>query len=342
MEGKPTNNKNLIIVAVILSAIFTISLLYSTLQFPIIVNEFLREQFVDYGLNWQEAEKFIDSVKPIGYLGLIITIALIVVGFALRKRKYSFLGALALYLPTFSYFASTMFFLAGVGILRIFWLPVIELSPGTTWSEKIYFAKNIFELGDIVYLPYDLIRLILGYVGFLSNNIDLVNIFDILSFFGIMFASAILFFVACTTWLYNKFNKQNIITSGIYKYSRHPQYLSFILWSYALLIYDKYIFLPPKGGYFAPPPLIWLTMVMIIIAIAICEENDMIKYYGTEYIRYMDKTSFLIPLPKKVKNLILYPAKRLFKKDKLQKLTEIFTILGVYYLLLIFLSIAYM
>ena len=341
MKENPAR-KNLIVLSATLSAIFTVAILYSTIQLPQLINELLRKQFVDYGLNWQDAEKFIDSIKPIGYLGLIITIALIVLGFILRKRKYSFLGSLALYLPTFSYFASAMFFLAGVGILRILWLPVIELSPGTTWPEKIYFAKNIFELGDIVYLPYDLIRLIIGYIGFLINNINLASLFDILSFFGIMFASAIIFFVACTTWLYSKFNKQDIITSGIYRYSRHPQYLSFILWSYALLIYDKYIFPPLKGGYFAPPPLIWLTMAMIIIAIAICEENDMIKYYGREYIRYMDKTSFLIPLPKKVKNLILYPAKVLFKKDRLQRATEIFTILGVYYLLLIFLSIAYM
>lgn len=341
MEKTLIKKKNLIVYSITLSAIFTIAILYSTLQLPILVNEILREQFVDYGLNWQEAEKFIESIKPIGYLGLIITIILIVLGFTLRKRKCSILGSLALYLPTFSYFASTMFFLAGVGVLRILWLPVIELSPGETWSEKIYFASNIFELGNIVYLPYDIIRFIVSFIDFLFNNIDLANLFDILSFFAIVFLSAILFFIACTTWLYYKFSKQNIITSGIYKYSRHPQYLSFILWSYALLLYDKYIFTPPKGGYFAPPSLLWITVTTIIIAIALYEENDMIKFYENEYIQYRDKTPFLIPLPKKVTSIISYPNKKIFKKNMPQNGKEIFTILLIYYFIILILSAIY-
>lgn len=145
-----------------LSATFTIGMLYSTLQLPILVNGLLRETFVDYGLNWGDAEKFIASIKPIGYLSLAAVAALTVLGFVLRKRKLSFLGSLALYLPTFSYFASTMFFLAGIGVLRILWLPIIEVSPGATWPEKLYFAKNILELGDIVYLPYDILRAIVS------------------------------------------------------------------------------------------------------------------------------------------------------------------------------------
>ncbi len=333
--------KNLILYSIILSAIFAITILYSTLQLPILVNEFLREQFIDYGLNWQDAEKFIETIKPIGYFGLIITLSLIVLGFVSKNRKISFLGSLALYLPTFSYFASTMFFLAGIGILRILWLPIIELSPGETWPEKIYFAKNIFELGDIVYLPYDIIRLVVGFIGFLSNNTDLANLFDIIFFFIIILLSATIFFLACATWLYNKFIKQNIITSGIYKYSRHPQYLSFILWTYALLLYDKYIFTPPKGGYFAPPPLLWLSMIMIIIALALYEEKDMIKYHGIEYIQYRDRTNFLIPLPKKITKILTYPTKKLFKKNLPEKNREIFTTLALYYLILLIFSLMY-
>ncbi|MEM0054172.1 MAG: hypothetical protein QXL89_08315 [Nitrososphaeria archaeon] len=94
----------------ILSTIFSTAILYSTIQIPVIANGILKEQFVDYGLNLQEAEKFIESIKPVGYIGLITTFTLIGSGFILKSRKFSFLGALTLYLPTFSYFASTMFF----------------------------------------------------------------------------------------------------------------------------------------------------------------------------------------------------------------------------------------
>jgi protein-S-isoprenylcysteine O-methyltransferase Ste14 len=334
-------NKRLIAFSSILSAAFTIGILYSTIQLPIAVNELLRETFVDYGLNWSDAEKFIDSIRPLGYLSLTIVIALIILGFVSRKRKFSFLGSLALYLPTFSYFASTMFFLAGIGVLRILWLPVIELSPGATWPEKVYFAREIFGLGDIVYLPYDIVRLAVGYICYISNSFEFAEVFDILFFFAIVLLSAAIFFLSCTIWLYSKFTKQNIITSGIYKYSRHPQYLSFILWTYALLLYDKYIFMPPKGGYFAPPPLLWLTVVTIVIAIALHEENDMIKFYGAEYIQYMNRTPFLIPLPKRLLSIILYPARKIFKKDKPRRGVEIFSTLALYYLILVFLSLLY-
>jgi len=334
-------DRRLIAFSTALSAIFTIGILYSTIQLPVMVNELLRETFVDYGLNWSDAEKFIDSIRPLGYLSLTIIIALIILGFVLRKRRFSFLGSLTLYLPTFSYFASTMFFLAGIGILRILWLPVIELSPGATWPEKIYFAREIFELGDIVYLPYDIVRLAVGYIGYISNSFTFAEVFDIMFFFTMVLLSAAIFFLSCTIWLYSKFTKQNIITSGIYKYSRHPQYLSFILWTYALLLYDKYIFMPPKGGYFAPPPLLWLTVVTIIIAVALYEENDMIKFYGADYIKYMNKTPFLIPLPRKFSSIILYPVRKIFKKDKPQKGAEIFSILAIYYFIIVCLSLVY-
>ncbi|MEM2180424.1 MAG: isoprenylcysteine carboxylmethyltransferase family protein [Nitrososphaeria archaeon] len=341
MQGNKINSKKIIAYSIILSAVFITAILYSTLQLPVIANEILKEQFVDYGLNWQEAEKFIESIKPIGYIGLITTFALIILGFISKNRKFSFLGSLTLYLPTFSYFASTMFFLAGIGILRILWLPIIEISPGATWSEKLYFAKNVLELGDVVYLPYDVIRIIVSFFGYLSNNIDLANLFDILSFYGIILLSAVILFLACTTWLYNKFSKKSIITSGLYKYSRHPQYLSFILWSYGLLLYDKYIFTPPKGGYFAPPPLLWLTTTMAIIALALREEIDMVKKYGIEYIKYRERTPFLVPLPKKLVNIIAYPTKKLFKKELPEKFIEIMVILAAYYILLIIFSLFY-
>jgi len=38
----------------------------------------------------------------------------------------------------FSYFTSTMFLLAGIRVLRILWIPIIDLSPGTAWAEKVF------------------------------------------------------------------------------------------------------------------------------------------------------------------------------------------------------------
>jgi hypothetical protein len=120
--------------------------------------------------------------------------------------------------------------------------------------------------------------------------------------------------------------------NGIYRYSRHPQYLGFILWSYGLLIYDTYVFKPVKGGYFASPSIIWLTVVMIIIAIALYEENHMVKIYGEKYIQYMSRTPFLIPLPKKLENILTYPAKLILKNNRPQKPLEYITVFLTYYI----------
>ncbi|MFZ8791287.1 MAG: hypothetical protein ACO2OS_03245 [Thermosphaera aggregans] len=48
-------------------------------------------------------------------VSLLITTA----GFPLKKTRLSILGSLAIYLPTIGYLAFTMFFLAGVGALRL-------------------------------------------------------------------------------------------------------------------------------------------------------------------------------------------------------------------------------
>ncbi|MEM3648959.1 MAG: hypothetical protein QW506_07330, partial [Thermoproteota archaeon] len=110
--------------SIILSAVFTYALLYSTLELPVLLNRLMMEVTPHYGAGeWKEAEKFVDTIRPLGYLCLGATVILIILGFTLRKYKLSLLGSISLLLPTFSYYASVMFFLSGIGFLRIVWLP---------------------------------------------------------------------------------------------------------------------------------------------------------------------------------------------------------------------------
>ena len=67
--------------------------------------------------------------------------ALTLAGFALERKPLSVGGALALYLPIFGYFAYAMFFLAGIGVLRVLWMPLLVVSP------------RLLELGSIAYAP---------------------------------------------------------------------------------------------------------------------------------------------------------------------------------------------
>jgi len=329
-------DKQSAITALALSTTFTIALLYSTLELPNVLNKLLVGVFPDYGLKLEEAEQFLSQIRPISYICFITTIALILFGIILKRRRLVKLGSLALYLPTFSYFASTMFFLTGIGILRIVWLPMIELAPGDTWSQKVYAVASFLELGDSVYMPYDFLRFSF------TNLIGLVpDLFDSLFFNFIVYLSALIFFVSCTTWFYAKFNGIKIIDFSIYRYIRHPQYLSFILWSYGLLIFDKYLFRPPKGGYFAPPPLVWLIVVFTILAVALYEDSAMFRTFGQKYGEYRRKTPFITPLPKVISRGILFPFRKAFKKEYPERWFEIAFILGIYGLALIITSILY-
>ncbi|MEM3403826.1 MAG: hypothetical protein QXJ17_04780 [Nitrososphaeria archaeon] len=331
-----SGNKKLVAIAFALSIIFTITLLYTTLELPNMLNTLLVESFPDYGLKQEEAEQFLSKIRPISYICFITTIALIIFGIVLRRHKLAKLGSLVLYLPTFSYFASTMFFLTGIGILRIIWLPMIELAPGDSWSQKIYAAATFLELGDSVYIPYDMLRFL--FTSLIRLRSELVDS----SFFNIIvYLSALIFFVSCTTWFYAKFKGIKIIDFSIYKYVRHPQYLSFILWSYALLIFDKYLFRPPKGGYFAPPPLVWLIAVFSILVVALHEESVMIKTFGQKYEEYRRKTPFIIPLPKMIPTAILLPFRKIFNKEHPERNFEIAFIFGLYGVILIIISIFY-
>ncbi len=80
-------------------------------------------------------------------------------------------------------------------------------------------------------------------------------------------------------------NTSLLITTGFYKYIRHPIYLSIIPGVFGVLL---------KGiGYWQ---IILTAVVLISIVItAKVEEKEMIKKFGTEYLDYMKKTKMFIP-----------------------------------------------
>ncbi|MEM1703730.1 MAG: methyltransferase, partial [Zestosphaera sp.] len=145
-----------------------------------------------------------------------------------------------------------MFFLTGLGVLRTLWLPLLELSPST------------LKLGCVVYLPF-------SYVP----HAPLVGL--VTAFIGLF-----VFLLGVTTWFYGRFKGYEIVDFWIYRYSRHPQYLGFILWSYGLLIFvSNKVYV--RGAFTTPPALIWLISTILVIEIALTEELEMKKKYGEKY-----------------------------------------------------------
>jgi protein-S-isoprenylcysteine O-methyltransferase Ste14 len=76
-----------------------------------------------------------------------------------------------------------------------------------------------------------------------------------------------------------------LITSGLYKYIRHPLYLSLILGGFGVMMKDlKWLGL-----------ILALVNLLVLYLTAIVEENEMTKRFGKDYEEYMTRTKRFIP-----------------------------------------------
>lgn len=307
-------------VALILSTLFAIALTYLTLEVSIQINSILREIVPDYGIGEEDAiNSIINALRPIGYIALMLTLALIFIGFILKKQKVILAGSITLYLPVFGHFAASMFFLAGIGVVRILWLPVFDVSP---W---------LFNLGAIIYLPIFLLLLGGSSIWMLIPLLFLLPF--ILQVIGFM-----IFVLSVMTWFQGRFKDMRIVDFWVYRRSRHPQYLGFIIWSYGLLAFT--VVAPvPFGGIHFVPSLPWLLSVMLIIGVALYEETQMIESNDERYLEYRKKVPFLIALPRSVSVLMTAPIRLVLKKDWPDNAKDIAITVILYTAILVILSV---
>jgi len=317
-----------------LSALLTTAFLYATLILPLRLHGVLLHWVPDYGLNWVEAEAAIEALRPLGYLCFLLFLLLIPLGFLLGRFRVSALGSLGLYLPAFGHFASTMFFLAGLGVLRVVWLPLMELFS-SSWGHRPYGVGLLLDAADVVYLPYILLRMLLCLPSALGGLLPPLRLLDLSAFYALILLGSALLFLGSQAWLYGSFLSLELIDFGAYRYSRHPQYLGLLLWSYGLLIYDRFVFIPVKGGYFPAPSLLWLLTALTLVASALKEESDMRARLGERYVEYQRATPFLMPLPRWLSEGFTAPSTLLIGRAQPEALHEIALVLGAYAALLI-------
>lgn len=89
-------------------------------------------------------------------------------------------------------------------------------------------------------------------------------------------------------------NRENLVTDGIYKYVRHPQYTGILLATLSLIIYR-----------FSPiSALLWPVLVIIYYRLAKKEEREVEQEFGEKYREYRRKVSMFIPftLMRKARN----------------------------------------
>lgn len=77
-----------------------------------------------------------------------------------------------------------------------------------------------------------------------------------------------------------------VVTKGVYRFIRHPQYTGLLLLSFGMLVEWATLSLV----------IMYPIMIVMYIRLAKCEEKDMLNEFGEEYRDYMKRTKRFIPL----------------------------------------------
>jgi len=320
MDGKSARLTNLVLL--LLAVVFTAALTFATAEAPRVFNRFIRENFdvldLHPAIEPELIEQFMISshVRLIGYSCLVVVGVLSAVGLLAEKRGLSSLGAIAFFLPTFGHFAGHMFFLAGLGMLRALWLP---------------FWGPLLKLGDIALLPYVILVYPFALLG--------VDIRRGLAFLAIA-AGLLVFLLGTLSWLYARFQKRGTADLWPYRFSRHPQYLGWMMWSYGLMLLA--IQAPiPMGGQNPGASLPWLVSSLVIACVALGEEAGMRRERGEEYEAYRSRVPFLLPLPGLVTRLFSAPMRFVLMGDRPRRGRELVIVFLIYLAILVLLSLPF-
>lgn len=128
----------------------------------------------------------------------------------------------------------------------------------------------------------------------------------ILSLFASPTVSTIIFDLGLILWIYSVFflywkKRGGLVTSGIYKYVRHPQYLGVILFTSTLTASSWWILAHTRGiSYISKEEtiLVWFVMVLGYVGLAFAEEYYLVKERGDEYYSYQNQTALIVPFAK--------------------------------------------
>jgi len=123
------------------------------------------------------------------------------------------------------------------------------------------------------------------------------------SYFGwttIVQIVAILFLIWSVVYL-RKEKTKGLVTSGPYRFVRHPQYLSLIILTATMTYKSVWILLHTDGfGWLSvdETKMIWLIMLAAYAVIALIEEMHLQKRFGAEWSEYRNRVGSPLPFAK--------------------------------------------
>lgn len=259
-----------------------------------------------------------NHVRVIGYACFGLVILLAVVGLITEKKGLASLGSIGLILPIYAYFVMHMSFLAGLQVLTALW--------GPFWGDLV-------RLGDAAYLPYLALATPFSLVG--------VDIRPFLAGF-LVTVGLLIFILGVLAWFYARLQKKGTADFWIYRFTRHPQYLGWIVWSYGLMLRVSLRDDTALHGANPGASLPWAISALIIVCIALSEEIQMRRQHGAAYEAYSRRAPFMLPLPGFVSRLAAAPFRLVVGKDRPETGRDLVWVFVIYLALIAALSLPFL
>jgi protein-S-isoprenylcysteine O-methyltransferase Ste14 len=313
------------IVLFLLALAFAIALTYASVQLPRTVSAVLIDVLgsagatIDYSTG--VSEDFIRSfhIRVLGFSSLLLVVTLIGIGLFTERTRWASAGAVALFLPVFGHFALNMSMLAGLGLLRVVWLPIIDHYPA------------LLRFGDVAFLPY-LVTVYIPALAGVDIRVPLI--------YGLLGGGILLFSTGAYVWFETRFHGRRIADSGIYRLSRHPQYLGWIVWSYGLMLFVARL-RGPRIQWSVESTLPWVLAALILVCVALKEEILMRRDGGAEYGEYLSRSPFLFPVPDAISRVVSAPMRFVIRKEWPTNGRDVLVVFAVYSVLAIMLSLPF-
>jgi protein-S-isoprenylcysteine O-methyltransferase Ste14 len=176
---------------------------------------------------------------------------------------------------------------------------------GTVWAAVMFYSIIAFEFFYMatpfaayfysVYRPGLLllkkIPVLQGSLGFfLPHLVETTqsSFINMLPFIGrFLFVFGLLTFVVCAIQVYwAKLFKKGVVSAGLYRMIRHPQYTAFAICGFGmLLLWPRYLVV-----------IFYITVIFAYYLLARIEEKECLQKYGEDYSRYKANTFMFLPV----------------------------------------------
>ena len=179
-----------------------------------------------------------------------------------KAAKGTFWGAVLFYF----FIAFEFFYMAGPFAAYFYsaYAPALNFFNDITilsWMNNFFLPHAVRQTSSELINAHEIVGAILAILGFLSFCTGAIQVY------------------------YNKLAKKGVVTGGIYNFVRHPQYISFMVCSFGLLIlWPRYIV-----------AIMFVTMIFAYYLLAKVEESECSEKFGQSYINYMNRTNMFLP-----------------------------------------------